>query len=48
MPTDASQIATQRDKRRVEVLRPITTMSDQPMVQDNESTDTQLSRDGKN
>jgi hypothetical protein len=34
-----------RDHWGVQVLRPITTISSQPLVQDNESTDPHLSRD---
>jgi hypothetical protein len=34
-----------RDGCRVSALRPITTISSQPLVQDNESTDPHLSRD---
>jgi len=37
----------QRDKGRVSAPPPVTTISSQPMVQDNESIDPYLSRDGK-
>lgn len=46
-PQSLSQIDSNRDRCRVWPSRPITSMGNQPIVQDNESTDPALSRDGK-
>lgn len=42
-----AQLRSERDRLRVSASWPITSMGSQPIVQDNESTDPHLSRDGK-
>ena len=42
-----AQLRSERDRLRVWASRPTTSMGSQQIVQDNESTDPHLSRDGK-
>jgi hypothetical protein len=42
-----SQLRVERDRFRISASRSTTSMGSQPIVQDNESTDPHLSRDGK-
>jgi hypothetical protein len=42
-----AQLRSERDRLRVLASWATTSMGSQPLVQDNESTDTHLSRDGK-
>jgi hypothetical protein len=42
-----AQLCSERDRLRVLASWSTTSMGSQPLVQDNESTDTHLSRDGK-
>ena len=42
-----AQLRSERDRLRVFASWPTTSMGSQPIVQDNESTDPHLSRDGK-
>lgn len=42
-----AQLRSERDRLRILASWPTTSMGSQPIVQDNESTDPHLSRDGK-